>query len=144
MYTVSISKNIIVATKVNSLEKHLHLSPERVINLSAGSTCDRVRYVCAELQFLFAFCWIPVWPCLKTLLYCIAVTAPGNSLKEHCWEPSGTVSFTTGLPPRNIFFYDQEKSVGEKEKLQLVVLLFLRLSMKHQEDIISKNTAHLQ
>lgn len=57
MYKVDIPKNVIVATKIaNRLEKHLHLNPERVINLSAGSVCDRVRYVCAELQFLFAFC----------------------------------------------------------------------------------------
>lgn len=45
---------------------------------------------------------------------------------------------------KQFFFYDQEKSVGEKEKLQLAVLLFLRLSTKHQKGIISKNTAPLQ
>ena len=57
MYKVDMRKNVIVATKiVNGLEKHPHLNPERVINLSAGSICDRVRYVCAELRFLFAFC----------------------------------------------------------------------------------------
>lgn len=57
MHEVNISKNVTVATKiVNRLEEHLHLNPESVINLSAGSACDRVRYVCAELQLLFAFC----------------------------------------------------------------------------------------
>lgn len=57
MYKVDIPKNVIVAAKIVSrLEKHLHLNPERVINLSAGSICDTVRSVCAELRFLFAFC----------------------------------------------------------------------------------------